>query len=201
MFAQMPQLAAAVRTGCVLRRNLPRLARQVRRQQPPRRFRAARPFGRDGRFRRRRRSLLSTARLQLVQAQFELFDLPRQFLGPAPELHPPQLGDQQLQMLDLCLARGQLLALPKNLLLLRGESFVLGEDEGSGSLLGWSTQQGQAPPHSRCAGTTAGSVGSVPQRASATRAHHIADAGAGRRQSLAPREAYNMVPGRDRQIR
>lgn len=68
-------------------------------------------------------------------------------------------------------------------------------------LLGWSTRQGQAPPYSRCARTTAGSVGSVPQRASATRAHHIADAGAGRRQSLAPREAYNMVPGRDRQIR
>ena len=72
---------------------------------------------------------------------------------------------------------------------------------GLGSLLGWSAQQGQAPPHSRCAGTTAGSVGSVPQIASATRAHHIADARVGRRQSLAPRAAYNMVPGRDRQIR
>ena len=46
------------------------------------------------------------------------------------ELHPPQFGDQQLQMLAPP-ARRQRLALPKNLLLLLGESIVLAQDEGS----------------------------------------------------------------------
>ena len=42
VFAQRLQLAAAVRTGRLLRQNLPRLARQLFRQRPPRRFRCHR---------------------------------------------------------------------------------------------------------------------------------------------------------------
>jgi hypothetical protein len=44
-----------------------------------------------------------------------LFNLTISLLRLAPELHPPQLGDQQLQMLDLVVARQQL--------------FVLGQDQ------------------------------------------------------------------------
>jgi len=45
--------------------------------------------------------------LQIFQPQFQLLDLPLQFLRLAPELHPPQLAQQQLQMFDLMLARLQ----------------------------------------------------------------------------------------------
>src|SRR5664279_1624034 len=51
------------------------------------------------------------ARLQLFQPQLQLLDLPVQFLRLAPNLHAPQLGNQQLQMLDLALVREQLLML------------------------------------------------------------------------------------------
>src|ERR1017187_3787116 len=51
------------------------------------------------------------ARLQLFQPQLQLLDLPVQFLRLAPKLHAPQLGDQQLQMLDLALVGEQLLML------------------------------------------------------------------------------------------
>src|SRR5664279_2243314 len=51
------------------------------------------------------------ARLQLFQPQLQLLDLPVQFLRLAPKLHAPQLGNQQLQMLDLALVREQLLML------------------------------------------------------------------------------------------
>src|SRR5271167_101374 len=54
------------------------------------------------------------ARLQLFQPQLQLLDLPIQFLRLTPKLHAPQLGDQQLQMLDLALVGEQLLMLRKD---------------------------------------------------------------------------------------
>jgi hypothetical protein len=47
--------------------------------------------------------------LQIFQPQFQLFDLPLQLFRFTPELHPPQLAQQQLQMCDLTLLRKQLL--------------------------------------------------------------------------------------------
>ncbi len=56
-----------------------------------------------------RRLLADLYLLQIFQPQFQLFDLPLQFLGLAPELHPPELAQQQLQMLNLTLPPQQLL--------------------------------------------------------------------------------------------
>ena len=47
-------------------------------------------------------------RLQFLQLQFQLLNLPFQLLRLASKLHAPQLGDQQLQVLDLALMREQL---------------------------------------------------------------------------------------------
>jgi hypothetical protein len=65
-----------------------------------------------------------------------LLDLPFQLLRPAPELHPPQLGNQQLQPFDLGLTARQLfvlgvqtLALSPNLFRLYGERLMLGVGE------------------------------------------------------------------------
>jgi len=90
---------------------LPHLARQVFRQRPPRRFRSH--IGNRGDDRRRlpRSGVLCLVRLQLLQLQLQLLDLPIQLLGLAAELHPPQLGDQQLQVLDLVVPRQQLFML------------------------------------------------------------------------------------------
>jgi len=52
--------------------------------------------------------------LQFIQPQLKLLDLPGHLLRPTPELHSPQLGDQQLQVLDLRVARDQLLVLGEN---------------------------------------------------------------------------------------
>ena len=68
--------------------------------------------------------VLRLRRLQLVQPQLQLLDLTIQLLRLAPELHPPQLGDQQLQMLDLVVARKQLFVFRQQLCALReDESF------------------------------------------------------------------------------
>jgi hypothetical protein len=65
-----------------------------------------------------------------------LLDLPLQLLRPAPELHPPRLGNQQLQAFDLGLPARQLfllgvqaLKLSPNLFRLHGERLLLGTDE------------------------------------------------------------------------
>lgn len=42
--------------------------------------------------------------LQVLQLQFQLFDLALHLLRLAPELRPSQLDDEQLQTLDLALA-------------------------------------------------------------------------------------------------
>ncbi len=68
-------------------------------------------------------------RLQFVQPQLQLLDLTIQLLRLAPELHPSQLGDQQLQMLDFRVARSQLLVVRQQLFVLRKDFFLLGEDE------------------------------------------------------------------------
>ena len=43
--------------------------------------------------------------LQRFQPQLQLFDLPIQLFRGTAELHAAQLGDQQLQLLDLTVAR------------------------------------------------------------------------------------------------
>jgi hypothetical protein len=45
-------------------------------------------------------NLFGLAGFQFLEPQFELFDLPGQPLRGAAELHPPQLGDLELQLLD-----------------------------------------------------------------------------------------------------
>src|SRR5260370_17168100 len=52
--------------------------------------------------------MLGPVGFELFELEFELFDLPLDLLRAAPELHAPQLGDQQLQMLDLALVGDQL---------------------------------------------------------------------------------------------
>ena len=47
--------------------------------------------------------------LQIFQPQFQLFDLPLQFLALGSKLHPSQLVQQQLQMFDLIVTLQQLL--------------------------------------------------------------------------------------------
>ena len=44
---------------------------------------------------------LSSRGLESFQLEFELFDVAMELLRLAPEVHTPQLGDDQLQMLDL----------------------------------------------------------------------------------------------------
>ena len=60
-------------------------------------------------------------RFQFFELQFQLLDLAIHLLRLAPELHAAQLGDQQLQMLDLGVARGQLLVLRMDSFFLRSE--------------------------------------------------------------------------------
>ncbi len=88
------------------------LARQMRGQRLPSarcfifcnrlscRGRFSRSFGAD--------RLRSSGGFELFQLKFELLDLAADLLRAAAELHPPELGDQQLKMLDLSLVREQL---------------------------------------------------------------------------------------------
>jgi hypothetical protein len=57
--------------------------------------------------------------LQFFQLQLKLLNLAADLLTPGAEDHAPQLGDHQLQVLDLVVAA-------EKLLLLSGESFILG---------------------------------------------------------------------------
>jgi len=63
--------------------------------------------------------LLASIRLQFLQPKFQLLDLSRQFLRLSSKLHAMQLGQQQLQVLDLTLAREQLFIFGDQLLMLR----------------------------------------------------------------------------------
>jgi hypothetical protein len=52
--------------------------------------------------------------LQLFELQLQLLDLLRDLLRLASELHALELGNEQLQMLELTIAREQLLMLSKD---------------------------------------------------------------------------------------
>src|SRR5271157_5174872 len=101
-------------TGCILRScgvAGQRLTYRFRRRRPTRRLsRECRdelaPWG-------------SLGGLQFFQLQLQLFDLPFQLLRLPPKLHAPQLGDEQLQMLDLTFAREQPLLRGDQLIMLR----------------------------------------------------------------------------------
>jgi hypothetical protein len=56
-----------------------------------------------------RSGCLRPLRLEIFQPKFQLLDLPRDLLRAATELHAPQLGQQQLEVLDLGFARQQTL--------------------------------------------------------------------------------------------
>jgi hypothetical protein len=102
VFAKPGHVAAASRTGAgpVVHRFVhDRMARQVIRQGLalwlvcfPDRKRLV--FGRG------LADLFGFAGLQLLEPQFELVDLPGQSLRRAAELHPPQLGDLEFELLD-----------------------------------------------------------------------------------------------------
>ena len=62
---------------------------------------------------------LGLLRLQFFELQLQLLDLAADLLALGAEDHPPQLGDDQLQVLDLVVAA-------EELLLLGGERFILG---------------------------------------------------------------------------
>jgi hypothetical protein len=64
---------------------------------------------------------LGSLRLQFFELQFQLLDLATDLLALGAEDYPPQLGDDQLQVLDLGVAA-------KKLLLLSGQRFVLGKN-------------------------------------------------------------------------
>ena len=104
IFAQLAQRAAALGAGLLLRFMGLDLARKMRGQRTPRRL-ALQVRRRGAMAVQRRRCLLGAVRFQFFQLQLQLFDLPLDLLRLAPELHPLQLGDQQLQVLDLLLAR------------------------------------------------------------------------------------------------
>lgn len=97
--------------------------------------------------------------LQLVQRQLQLLDLPLLLFRPPPELHPPQLGDQQLQAFDLGLAPGQLfvfrlklLTLSQNFFLLHREPSLLRDDESFQTVLVQRVEirKGSARAHRAC---------------------------------------------------
>jgi hypothetical protein len=103
VLAQVTQPAAARWAGVGWRRIDFFVARQVVGQRLAYRFLARRLVG----FRHLARGLAFVG-LQVFQLQFQLLDLMVEFFGLAAELHAPQLGDEQLEVLDLGGARVQL---------------------------------------------------------------------------------------------
>src|SRR5437899_3752948 len=146
IFAQRLHLATAVRTSRFLRQDLPHLARQVRRQRlthGPSVIRSARRSPRRWRSIR----LCCLRRFQFVQPQLQLLDLPLQLLRLPPKLHPSQLRDQQLQALDLGLARSPRFVFRVKFFLLRGERPVLREDHRFQSFVVQRVQIRKGRPH------------------------------------------------------
>jgi len=64
--------------------------------------------------------------LQIFQPQFQLFNLPLQFLGLAAELHPPELAEQQFQSFDLTIPLPQLLLSGNPFLVFRQQESAAG---------------------------------------------------------------------------
>ena len=120
IFAQLAQLALTFRAYRFFRLVPARLSRKMIRQCAPRGLRCRRSRRGGDRSRFWRVGLfLAAIRFQFLQPQLQLLDLPRELLRLTPKLHAMQLGQQQLQMLDLALARLQLL--------LRGGEFAFRE--------------------------------------------------------------------------
>jgi hypothetical protein len=109
----------------LFRQNLVRLSWQMRRQWLPRMFRHS-IHVRRGQRGWGSSLLLRAASLQFIQPQLQLLDLPVQLLRLAPELHAPQLGDQQFQPVDLFVSRGKLLFFGNKLFVLRDDQRMTG---------------------------------------------------------------------------
>jgi hypothetical protein len=77
----------------------------------------------------RRNDFFRLRGLQFVQPQLQLLDLTLQLFRLASELHAPQLGDQQLQVLDFAVAGGRLRVFGEELFGLREKLFVLDENQ------------------------------------------------------------------------
>lgn len=129
IFTKGLQFTAAVGTSFLFRQNLVRLPWQMCRQRLPCMFCRSIHI-RRGQRGWRSSQLLRAAGLQFIQPQLQLFDLPVQLLRLAPELHAPQLGDQQFQAVDLFVSRGHLLVFAKELLIFLKKLFVLCDDQG-----------------------------------------------------------------------
>ncbi len=102
IFTKMFQFSATVRASCLLRRIFSCFTRQMLRQGTPRGF--CYIHGRRGR-RLRWSHLLRLRGFKFIEPQLQLLDLAVQLFRFAPKLHAPQLGDQQLQVLDFAVAR------------------------------------------------------------------------------------------------
>lgn len=78
---------------------------------------------------------------QVFQLRFKLIDLPGQFLGLAPEVHPPELVDLRLQSFDLVVAGGDLPHhVRERCLLLEHQSLELSDGGGKRRMLGHASQ-------------------------------------------------------------
>lgn len=106
IFAQLAQLAAALRTRMFRGQMRVYLARQVI-GQPATRWLGP-GCGMRGRTRRYAPGLV---RLKLFELQLQLFNLVRDLLALRAENHPPQLGDYQLEVFDFAVTAETLLAL------------------------------------------------------------------------------------------
>lgn len=120
VFTEFAQRAATLRTRRLLRSVHLRLARQVIRQRPPRRF-SPWHVGRSRLVMRvvQQRGLCKLGRFQIFKPQFELLNLTVELLALAPELHPPQPQDEQFQIFDFGLVRDERFVLRDQILLLR----------------------------------------------------------------------------------
>jgi hypothetical protein len=101
----------------------------VGRQRTPRRFRPykkVRFLGRGRRLSLSRSGGFRPFRLEILQPKFQLLDLPCNLLRAAAELHAPQLGQQQLEVLDLGFPRQQTLVNGQALIVFGEEQFQQG---------------------------------------------------------------------------
>ena len=126
IFPEQLQLATAIGTGTLDRFIPVRLLGQVGRQRTPRRFRPYKLLGANRRLSLSRSICLCPFRLEIFQPKFQLLDLPCDLLRAAAELHAPQLGQQQLEVLDLGFPRQQTLVNGHSLVMLGQEQLQQG---------------------------------------------------------------------------
>ncbi len=120
IFAQLAQLAAAI-GACLLRGQVGvHFAGKIRRQWTPswllpgRRVRVG-----------CRRNAFSLTGLEFFELQLQLFDLAGDLLTLRAENHPPQLGDDQLEMFYLVIAADHLFVMGSNGLILSEHLLLL----------------------------------------------------------------------------